>query len=171
MPLAWLSKYVQPNSQAQFSWEQNYSFVAGQSGELRPGAKFNVNQTYNADPVNQNEISLSDNGGYLQFSNPTRGYQQNVFSIKTSSGISRQGDVAVGISMSESPVFVSQAQPNMNYNFQPGNQYFIAFGKFEQGEVLNVRSISNAAKLEFSQGVSSLKAELNPNNTWSISKS
>lgn len=77
----------------------------------------------------------------------------------------------VGIGMSGSPTFVVNAQPNMNLTFTPHPEYWIAFGNFNAGEVIDVQAISNAAKIDFPPGIVAMNVTLNQDNTWEITPS
>lgn len=47
--------------------------------------------------------------------------------------------------------------------------YWVTAGDFEQGEVLDVTEIANAAAVVFPPGVFAMTAVLGANNTWTVS--
>lgn len=75
---------------------------------------------------------------------------------------------SVGIAMAGAGTFVRQAQPNLTLFFQPHPEYWITFGNYEPGEVLNITEITNKQKIEFEPGIFSVNAVLNKDNTWTV---
>ena len=63
--------------------------------------------------------------------------------------------------MSGAPVYVAQALPNAATTFKTDTHYWIAFGRFMLGEVLDMEKIPLKAELSFPSGFFSLKATLN----------
>jgi len=70
--------------------------------------------------------------------------------------------------MSGSGTFVVQAQPNMNAIFTFHPEYWITFGNFKEGEVLDITQITNKAQITFPPNIYSMAAILNQDNTWTI---
>jgi hypothetical protein len=165
--LAWFARRLYPNTRLRFEWRQEYSFVWGETGQLRPGVNFFAGQIVPADLSTMNMIDL-DYDDAFHFRDQTEGQPGNLL-VRASNRIPvNQG--AVGIGMSGVGIFVASAQPNVFYNFAPPTQYRINFGNFRQGDVLGGESIGNSAQIEFPSGVHTMAATLNPDNSWTISR-
>jgi len=134
--------------------------------------RFEASQALDADPSRMNQITLGYNGNDYQFSRQTGGGQPGSLSINEDGSIPyNANDVAVGFGMSGSGTFLQQARPNVRINYTPQPQYWIVFGNYEQGAVLDVNELTNTARIDFPTGVSSMKATLGPDNKWTISRS
>jgi hypothetical protein len=166
MSLAWFSKHVNQGSGVIFDWTLDYSFVWSQTGTLVPGATFIASQVVDADLTNANEITLDYNGGY-RFTNPQVGPIPGTLEI-LQDGTLPANDASVGIGMSGSGTFAVQAEPRITTKFTPRPQYWIGFGNYSQGQVLDVESMTDVAQIKFPAGVYSMSATLNDDNTWSI---
>lgn len=164
--LAWFARRVYPGSQATFQWAPDYSFVCAETGTLMPGVVFQTSQQVQADPNNANMVTLDQNGGGLQFQGPQPGGQPGTLTARTSNSI-QFGTASVGIGMSGSATFATGAQPNMNYAFTANPSYWIAFGDYQQGQVLDADSMYNSAALYFGGG-NALTVTLNPDNTFTV---
>jgi hypothetical protein len=167
LPLAWFARRLYPNTRLRFEWRQEYCFVWGETGQLRPGVNFFAGQIVPADLSTMNLIDL-DYDGAFNFRDQMEGQPGNLL-IRASNRIPvNQG--AVGIGMSGVGTSVASAQPNMFYNFTPRAQYRITFGNFQQGDVLDAESRENSAQIEFPSNVYIMAATLNPDNSWTISR-
>lgn len=170
MSLAWLSKPSQPNTNVVFEWKTDYSFVWDRTGALRPGVVFDAEQAWPADPSSSNTVSFTYQYGNFTFESQGPGPQQGSLYIREGFTLPFN-EASVGIGMSGAGTLVTQAQPNTNLTFNTNPQYWIAFGDYEQGEVLDNGSIANPARIDFPAGGASLTAILNPNNSWTIQRS
>jgi len=166
MSLAWFSEYNYPTTQVQFQWEIDYSFVWGQTGNLVPGVVFSASQTWAADLQSKNQVTLTYDQAYT-FANQTYGPQSGTLYITEDRSLPLK-DASVGIGMSGAGTFVVQAQPNLNLLFTPHPIYWITFGDFEPGEVLDIESITNVAQVAFPPNIFTMSAVLNPDNTWTV---
>jgi rhizosphere induced protein len=166
LSLAWFSKFAFPSTTIKFSWTIDYNFVWSETGVLTPGVLFDASQTFNADLQNSNQITLTYAGGY-NFINQTRGPNPGILYIKEDSTIPPK-QASVGIGMSGFGTFVVQAQPNLNLNFSPHPRYYIAFGNFIQGEVLDISEMTNVAEVAFPTNVYSMTAILGADNAWTV---
>lgn len=168
-PLAWFSKYTFPTTTAVFTWQINFNFVWEQTGELVPGVIFSASQDPGADLSTSNEITLTYDPVNLAYDFIDQGPGPRQGSLY----INQTGDVplkqaSVGIGMSGAGTFVVQAQPHLQLTFTPHPRYYVAFGTFTQGEVLDIQSLTNIAEVDFPSGVYSMTAVLNADNTWTI---
>src|ERR1700744_5305935 len=146
LSLAWMVRNGAPGTTIVFTWNTNYSFVWAQTGVLRPGGVFNPAQQESADPgnTNNNSISLNQNEGSFAFSqSPWGGAPQGSLNLTCEVAVPVRW-LSIGIGMSGSGIYACQGQPNMNFIFTPRPSYWLAFGNFQQGEALDVSSISNA---------------------------
>lgn len=144
LSLAWFSKYTHPTTSVDFSWEINYNFVWANTGILIPGVLFGASQAWEADLENNNQVSLNFKNGAYTFEHQTQGPEDGNLYIKETKNIPLK-QASVGVGMSGKGTFVVQAQPNFNLAFSPHPQYWITFGTFKQGEVLDVGQITNKA--------------------------
>jgi len=168
MSLAWFTQYVYQTSTATYSWSIDYSFVWAETGELMPGITFLDTQNWSADLSTTNKVTFTHDAqhGAYTFKDQTAGSAGSLTIVEDNTIPLKQA--SVGIGMSGAGTFVVQAQPNLSLIFTPHPQYWITFGNYTQGEVLDITSITNAALLSFPTGVYSLVATLNQDNTWTI---
>ncbi len=72
-----------------------------------------------------------------------------------------------GIGMSGHGTFVCQAEANMKTEYSPHTKYWVVFGNFVQGQVLNTQQIyGNSKEIRFESGEFSQTATLNNRNEW-----
>lgn len=167
MSLAWFTKSAHPTTRVSFSWSIDYNFVWSETGSLVPGVIFMASQTWAADLSTENQVTFTQSGGAYTFQNQQQGPRQGSLFI-TEDGTIPANMASVGVGMSGFGTFVVQAQPNMNLVFTPHPEYWITFGNYVQGEVMDISSVSNPAKIEFPPNVYSMTAVLNADNTWTI---
>jgi hypothetical protein len=168
MSLAWLARSSYPGMGLQIQWQIEYAFVWGETGELVPGVVFRDSETLPAGLQGNNQVTLTFNQSY-SFINQTAGPTSGSLYISEDSTVPFN-QAAVGISMSGSGTFVVPAQPDMELVFKPTPTYWITFGNYIQGQVLDAGSMaSSSAQIEFPPGVYTVTAVLNPDNTWTVS--
>ncbi len=166
MSLAWFSKYVYPSTNVTFDWEIDYNFVWSETGELVPGVIFHASQSPDANLTDSNAITLSHDKAY-HFKNQSSKTPQGSLYIQEDSTIPLKM-ASVGIGMSGCGTFVVQAQPNMNLTFTPHPEYWIAFGNYNQGQVLDIQEMTNDVQIKFPNGIYTMVATLKADNTWSV---
>lgn len=170
MSLAWFTKRVAPTTTVTFTWGIDYNFVWSETGELKPGITFKASQTWAADPAGNNQITLTHDGtanGAYTFSNLTTGPQKGNLYITQDNKIPLK-QASTGIGMSGKGTFVCQSQPNINLIFTPHPRYWITFGQFQPGEVLDIESITNKAEIDFPPNIYTMQAILQADNTWTV---
>ncbi len=171
MSLAWFAKSAYPTTCLKFKWNVDYCYTWSRQGELKPGIVYNASQTWDADLSKTNSIDFAkdvDLDAY-SFTNQTIGSKEGSLYIMEKKSIVAK-ECSVGIGMSGNGTFVVNAQPNMQLQFTPHPKYWITFGSFEQGEVLDIEEITaTALELEFPINQYTLNVTLNEDNTWSIS--
>lgn len=170
MSLAWFAKAANPNTKLMFQWNINYSFVWSQTGVLTPGVIFFASETVNADLSQNNKIGFSYQNDAFTFQKPpTQGSQTGTLYINQDGNIP-PNTASVGVGMSGSGTFAVQAQPNILATFTPHPQYWITFGNYQQGQVMDVGTITGAKKIDFPPNVYVMTATLNSDNTWNVTQ-
>ncbi len=164
--LAWFAHYAYPTTDTIFNWSIDYSFIWSETGTLMPGVIFSPSQSWNADLTNRNAVTLAYNN-FFTFEDQHTGPQPGSLYIN-SQGSVPMNTASVGIGMSGAGTFVEQARPNLTTVFTPHPEYWITFGLYEQGEVLDPESMNNRAIIAFPPGVYSMTAVLNQDNSWTI---
>ena len=169
MPLAWMCQPSNPGTSGSFRWTIDYEFIWGQTGTIVPGVILLPSQMMSADPNGMNQITFTQQSpGMAQFTNPTQGPPAGSLIIRQDASIPLN-QMAVGISMSGAGTFAVQAQPNITAVFTPRPSYWITFGMYTAGQVLDPGSTTNAAQITFPPDVFMMNATLNPDNSWTIS--
>jgi hypothetical protein len=170
MSLAWFAKAANPNTKLMFQWDITYNFVWSQTGVLIPGVIFWASETVNADLSQNNKISFSYQNNAFTFKKPpTQGSQIGTIYIEQD-GTIPANTASVGVGMSGSGTFAVQAQPNVLATFTPHPEYWITFGNYHQGQVMDVGTITKAAKIDFPPNVYAMTATLKPDNTWLVTQ-
>lgn len=166
LALAWFSKFSNPgpNVMVKFTWTIDWGFSWADTGTLSPGVIFNASDKVSASPTT-NKIPLSYNGAY-QFGAQTAGADPNLFYIAEDGSIPVSSSASVGITMSGSTVYAAQARPNTNITATPHPVYYLAYGKFEPGQVIDISTVNSPLMLPYDTGVYSLSTTLNPDDTW-----
>lgn len=168
MSLAWFAKGAAPTTNIVFDWQVNYAFVWSETGPLIPGVMFAASQTWPADPDgHNNQVTLTDANGVFTFANQTAGPAEGSLYI-VQDGTIPENTAAVGIAMSGAGTFVVGAEPNIQAMFTPTPNYWITFGEYTQGEVIDIEQITNSAQILYPPNVTSMTAILNADNTWTI---
>lgn len=167
--LAWFVKPVADGVDVDFSWAIDYNFVWSETGILQPGIQFVADQVVEAGLKKLNRIDFTRQNDAFQFTNQS--------STGAAGSLTIDGDRTVpkhlatfGIGMSGFGTFVVDAEPNLAAIFTPHPEYWVSFGSFEQGEVLDIQTMVNAAPVLFPANVYAMTATLDSGNDWSISQ-
>jgi hypothetical protein len=164
--LAWFTCFTNPNTNANFTWSIDYSFVWAQTGVLSPGVIFNAYEHEPADLTTSNQITLDYNNGF-EFTNQGPAQPAGSLYITETNNVP-VGKASVGIGMSNAGTFVTQAGPGLHAIFTPNPEYWITFGYYETGQVLDITVLNTPAQVSFPTGVYSMTAVLNYDNSWTI---
>lgn len=171
MSLAWFAEMAAPTTTVEFTWQINYAFVWSETGLLVPGVNFSASQTWPANLSTTNQVTFTQpqtqQGPYYTFANQTQGPNTGSLYIVEDPSVG-VAQASVGIAMSGAGVFAVNAEPNLNLIFTPEPVYWITFGMYEQGDVMDITEITNSAKVQFPPGVYSMTATLNADNTWTV---
>lgn len=165
MSLAWFAQQAAPTTNVTFTWTIDYSFVWSQTGQLRPGVMFRASQTWPADLTSTNRVTFTNNAGAYTFTNQGPG---TAGSLTVAEDRTVATNAAVGVGMSGAGTFVAQSQPNWNLTFTPHPEYWITFGTFSPGEVMDVTSVSNSAHIQFPPNIYSMTATIDAGNNWTV---
>ncbi|MEJ2794571.1 hypothetical protein WAE56_14245 [Iodobacter sp. LRB] len=167
MSLAWLTKPSHPTTRLNFDWNIDYSLVWSENGTLKPGATFEASQTWAVDPHGENAVLLAyDEHGYT-FSNKSSAAPAGSLIVKQSSSVPLR-KASVGVGISGQPALAVEAQPNILLAFTPHPKYWITFGSYEVGEVLDLEEISDSFEIDYPANVYSAVVTLDINNQWSV---
>ncbi len=132
LTLAWLSAKAHPTTTISFTWNTQMSFVwrrdihAGETG-----------QTWDAELVDQNEVTFTKDDGAYTFSDQ-RSSQGNVGSFMiVQDGTVVSHEAFVGMGMSGSPTFMIPSEPNLQATFTPAPKYYLMFSDVKAGDVMD----------------------------------
>lgn len=169
--LAWFTKRAHPSTSLTFTWSTDYSFVWDTTGELVPGVIFKASQVWPADPskTSENAAGYDYTDGAYTFAKETGAEPGHLYVMEGTNIPDRHSSVGVG--MSGQGTFAVQAQPNLNLVFTPHPRYWIAAGRFFEGEVLDQETITNPAEIDFPANVYTMLAILHADNTWTVEPS
>ncbi len=170
MSLAWFAKGAAPTTTLRFRWIIKYCFVWSEMGRLASGVIFKAEQIWEVKHLateNQVTLKMLPEGIYTFDQQMAGPHEGNLHVLGHETLPVRQA--MVGIGMAGAPIYVVPAQPSTAWIFTPRPRYWITFGTFEPGEVLDVDSITDkAAEIVVPDGVFSMSAILNRDNTWTV---
>jgi hypothetical protein len=168
LSLAWFSKLANPSTTLTFQWDQSYQLMWAQTGTLVPGITFDAQQALDVGPTpGENSATLTAPNGDFEFT--AGGAQVPAGSVGlTMDGTIPLNTASYALGQTQQPVFAAQAQPNINAVFTPHPQYWLTFGQYQQGEVIDTQQITDNIQIQFPSGVTSMTATLNPDNTWTV---
>lgn len=167
--LAWFARPAAPGSRVTFTWGLDYCFTWSETGILKPGVKYSASQTIGADPNALNQIDLKkDDCKATTFANLSSGGALGSLTIKQLSNV-EPNLTSVGIGMAGSGTFAVQAQPNMTAVFTPHPNYWVIFGNFETGDVMDVQDTTNSIEVTYGGARTGRTAVLGLDNMISVS--
>lgn len=166
-PLVWFKKTAHPGTLMQFTWSIKYSMAWSEQGDLTPGVVFRASQVVDADPAdtNSNTLLLTREKGAFRFGdsdNPTKAGKLGIVCDQTIPA----GTVSVGVAMSGKPAQACVASPNLKYTFAPHPRYWIAFGRFEEGEVIDINRMTQKFEIKYPVNTYAQTVELCADNSW-----
>lgn len=166
--LAWLTEGAHSNTKVRFDWSVDYCFVWSETGTLKPGVIFDASQTIDVPSLqSSNSITLSrDQYGFF-FQPPVKGVAGQLTMAFDETVPSSLG--AAGVGMSGAGTFIIPTQPNYEEIFTPHPEYWITFGNYTQGQVMNIEGITHTQQIDFPANVYSMTATLNADNSWTLS--
>jgi len=139
--LAWLCQPCQPGGSLTFSWKQDYGFAWSDTGPLSPGVIFRPRDLVSADPSGLGRPSVSfgrheDGFCFVEGHNPSDG----CLNFNTDSSVPVRS-ISVALTINGLPAFARPAGPDMAFTFQPHPEFWITFGPYGPGEVLDARQV------------------------------
>ncbi|WCN36603.1 hypothetical protein [Aneurinibacillus uraniidurans] len=167
LSLAWLTQMAHPNTKGAFEWNVDYSFVWSETGTLTPGVQFIANEVLPAGLNKNNAVTLAYEDGAYRFVNQTTQSSSDGLHIDQDLNIPFK-EASVGVGMSGNSVYAVQAQSNLDLRFIPHSKYYITFGDYTEGQVLDTEAKTNAVEVQFDPGVYSMTVILNEDHTWTI---
>jgi hypothetical protein len=170
LSLAWFSKAAHPKTDVRFEWDLDFSFVWSQTGELFPGIRFVASEIESAEPGNikKEKICFDNEDDAYRFKASRRANESPTgnLCIATSATVPNN-DAAIGIGISGKPALVVAATPNYTFTFIPHLRYWLAFGTFTEGEVLDLNAMtSEIHEITFPSNVYNKIVRLNERNLW-----
>lgn len=165
--LVWFSKRAHPETNLRFKWGIDYGFTWSEQGILTPGVVFEASQIMPADPsdITQNSIGFTKSDGAFTFESTSDPTTHGRLGITCDQSIPAR-TASIGVSMSGKSAFACTASPNMKYTFRPHPRYWIAFGKFEEGEVIDLNRMTRKFEICFRENQFNKFICLTESNTW-----
>lgn len=167
--LAWFAKPVANGVDVDFCWTLDFNFMWSEQGTLEPGITFTANQVLPAGLTQQNRVDFTQEGDAFQFSNQDSTGAEGSLTINGDNSVPKKKAV-FGIGMSGQGTFAVDAEPNLAAIFTPHPTYWVSFGSFDQGEVLDIQTLVNTAEVLFPANVYQMTAVLDSGNNWSITQ-
>jgi hypothetical protein len=167
LSIAWFAKFSNPSptSKIKFTWGVDWGFSWADTGTLEAGIQFEASETFQPTGNTDNKITLDYNGAYF-FCSESAGADPARFYMAESKAIPTKSTASVGVTMGGNTVYAVQASPNQNLTFSPHPTYYLAYGTYEEGSVIDVSTINNPLRLDYPTGVYALTTTLNADNTW-----
>lgn len=163
--LVWLRHVCHDGCNINFKWEESYAFQWSQTGSLLEGNPFIPSNSLPCDPNNEgvNAVELLKVGDSYQFQpyekSPSRG------KLLIHSGKNIDPSVCVGIGMDGTSIFATPALCNMSHLFSLKPSYYVTFGKFREGCVIDGQIGVDPLQIDFSNS-QSMDVTLDENFEW-----
>lgn len=169
--LAWLvsSFRIGEGSEVTFSWNPDYQFVWTSTVVFKPG--INIRSAgymeCNSDGNNLTNFTVMDDTP--AFSEATAGAEKGTLKIIDGEDVP-PNTFSVGVAMSKKGIYVENAGPNLTHSFTPTPSYWvIPTDEVNEGDVLDIKTATQTAELNYPPNVYNLTATLKSDNTWKIS--
>lgn len=166
--VAWITKYTHPGSAVSFTWTTDYCFVWSETTELSVSTQCEAFQIFPAETNTVNSVELTYTNGAFSFGNPQNSGMPGMLQIIQDSSIP-PNQAMVGIGMSNAPTFLTSAQPNMIVTINAASEYWITFGNYKTGEIVDVTALANTVQVVYPYGVTTMNAILNQDNILTVS--
>ncbi|MDR2419386.1 MAG: hypothetical protein LBD79_10100 [Treponema sp.] len=170
--LAWITYPANVGVEVDFSWDLNYSFSWSKTGVLSNGVIYRASESLSTDPndpqlakayLDKNEYGYQLISGQPPDKDPAKGGM----AIIASDSIPND-DVSIGMGIDGKPILAVMATPRYIFTFFPDIKYWVAFGNFKKGEVLDLNSMSPIQELVFPTNVYALDVTLDDVNQWHV---
>ena len=167
--LAWFAKPVADGVDVDFTWTIDYSFVWSEQGTLKPGITFKAQQVISADLQTDNLVDFTEIDGAFQFANESAAGTAGSLTIDCDGTIPKDA-ATVGIGMSGQGTHVVPAEPNFAAVFSVHPEYWISFGSFVPGQVVDTQTMVNSDQVTFPVNVYNMTATLDSGNNWTLAQ-
>lgn len=168
--LAWWAEPAYPDTQVDFEWNTDYVMGWSETGDLKPGVHVAISGSLAADPSGEsgpNLVELDYQDGGFTLVRPSNTGSPGSLTINTGSGFSA-GAVSVAIGMSGAATFAVSVMPEDRVTFTPHPEYWVAFGDFIRGDVLDGSRISNSVRVDFPPNVYAMTVIYEVGGTWTV---
>lgn len=167
--LAWFAKQVYPGVTVDFRWYVDYCVSWSETGVLLPGVRYAESQIIDADPSStaKNSFDFSMKNEEYTFQNSSTSKNTGNIEIRCSNNIPNR-NASIGIGMNGKTAFATQALVNNNFIFIPKVRYWLVFGRYQSGEVMDVNRLSNAIEIKYSPNEYAITATLGEDNRWTL---
>lgn len=166
--LAWFARLCHPRSKVTFTWRPRYSFVWSEVDTLRPGVIFFPCEGIAAEPADRglNAVTFLRDESGSHFERKDGG---DASGLTIDCGDIPENSASVGIAVSGSGAFAWHADANSACSFSPNPEYWIAFGDFVQGEVVDVNSVAGRTmRIDFAPGEYEKVASFGMDSRWTL---
>lgn len=167
--LAWMCQPCRSGSSITFSWTLDFGFAWAEMSSLGPGAFFEPGQTVGADPEapGRRSVLLHQSGQGYELDCGSADPEAGFLNFQTDDSVPARR-LAVALTVAGRPAFVRPAGPNLGFTFQPDPQYWVAFGPFEAGQVLDFSEMVLTTEIVFPTGRRSAQAAFQRDCTWTV---
>jgi hypothetical protein len=167
--LAWYTKMVAAGAEVEFEWTIDYSFVWSEMGSVVPGVIFKASQKVPAGTQEKNAIDFTriSNDAFKLVNQTTDPRYKGSLVIHQDEKIPLN-KAAVGIGMSGAGTFIVPAQPSIDVSFSPHPSYWVTFGDYVKGQVLDTQQVTKKAEVPYPNNIYAMYAILGQNNQWTI---
>lgn len=164
--VAWMTRTINPGTEATFSWEEIYNFVWGESQNLKTGVIFNENQMIEGSPRIGNKVEFTQNEYGYTFHQSTAPKDIGKLIIEESELIESRKS-SVGIGMCGLGTLIWDAEPSTTLKIEAKFEYWLTYGAFQEGEVLDLKEIlDKSIKLEYPPHKYNATVAIMADNSW-----
>ncbi len=136
--------------------ETTYAYWSQPSEALSPGTVVDSGGVMQVNTATKDTVAFTNTGGtgFTTLTSPG-GAQDGSFQIVTSADFTPANNFAFGLASNNggvipSPVATFPAAPNEKYNVTPVVKFFVADGAYQEGEIIDVTTVSNTyATIDF----------------------
>jgi rhizosphere induced protein len=173
LAMAWLTMQIDQNNQYVFTWDMEWAFAWAARGTA-DDIQWTGSGSLPADPDAPRGCAaeLSYNGDFQL--TPTTGTPTgDTLSIidDPSVPLPSQQPSSVAVTLSGSPVCVTNAGPDLHQTFTLHPTYYIEAGEYVKGQMFDQSSVTGFQELTYEDGITALTATLQADETWEIKAS
>lgn len=165
--LAWVVQPCAYGEQIKFTWTTSYQYQWGVLEEFENGARFDPSSNFpcELDELEENSIQLVSVGNTYQFQ---RNHHSNIGgNLPIRKGKDIDKSIAVGIAMDGKSVFATQGNSSVSSLIVPQPDYYVTFGNFKEGQVIDRQAAIDPLKIEFT-GSNHLEITLDEGFQWHV---